>query len=447
MDRRQFLRGAGLSTAASVAALAPGAGLLAGGVAGAAPAREAVPPPLTSRSSWAEVRKTFLLTPKYLHFAGMLFASHPYAVRAAIERHRRMLDENPALVVEPEHLGPNDHRVRTAAARYLGTQPGQIALTDSTTMGLGLIYHGLPLRAGEAVLTTTHDHYSTMEALRFATERSGARLDRVTLYDDGASVSEGEVVRRLLVGVRPETRYVAVTWVHSSTGVKLPIAAISAALGKINAGRREAEQIRLCVDGVHGFGAENLEIGQLGCDFFMAGTHKWILGPRGTGLIWGSERGWSGQQQIIPPFEREPFISFVRGAPTPAYPGGNRLTPGGFHTYEHRWAVAEAFELHLAIGKARIQERIHALASQAKEGLARIKGITLRTPKSPELSSGIVCFEVAGKKPDEVVKALLGKRIIASATPYYTSYARLSTCIFNTPNEVEQVLREIRALT
>ena len=72
-----------------------------------------------------------------------------------------------------------------------------------------------------------------------------------------------------------------------------------------------------------------------------------------------------------------------------------RQTPGGYHSFDHRWALGSAFELHASLGKARVHARIHQLNSQLKDGLRRIKGVRLHTPMSEVLSSGIVCFDVA----------------------------------------------------
>jgi isopenicillin-N epimerase len=69
----------------------------------------------------------------------------------------------------------NMQKVREAAARYFGMpNPDDIAVTDSTTMGLGLIYTGLNIQKGQEILTTDHDHYSQHESIRLATERTGA---------------------------------------------------------------------------------------------------------------------------------------------------------------------------------------------------------------------------------------------------------------------------------
>ena len=77
--------------------------------------------------------------------------------------------------------------------------------------------------------------------------------------------------------ITPATRVLALTWVHSSTGLKLPLRAITDAVRRINAGRDEAGRVLVCVDGVHGFGIEDVVLSDLGCDFFMAGCHKWLF--------------------------------------------------------------------------------------------------------------------------------------------------------------------------
>jgi selenocysteine lyase/cysteine desulfurase len=108
--------------------------------------------------------------------------------------------------------------------------------------------------------------------------------------------------------------------------------------------------------------------------------------------------------------------------------------------------MGAAFRMHREIGRARIAERIRALNRQCKDGLAALPKIKLHTPRDPELSAGICCFEVAGYKPEDVVKALFEKKIIASSSPYAVSYARLSAGLMNTPEEVDKALAAVAQL-
>jgi len=440
IERRRFLGALAATTAAATSALSGCQTAQGAPPPAAQPAPVAAAPP----DIWAGVRAEFEVSPEWLHFAGFLLASHPKPVREAIERHRRALDENPALYVEAHFLDNNS--VLEPAAAYLGVAANEIALTDSTTMGLATLYAGLPLVAGDDVLTTTHDHYSTHESLRFACERVGATLRRVPLYERSAAATPASMAQAIERALTPKTRLVAITWVHSSTGVKTPVKAIADVVARANKSRPPERRVLFAVDGVHGIGIENVTMPELGCDFFVAGTHKWLFGPRGTGLMWAKAADWALLRPTIPHFGMAGYEAWMKGTAPPATTA-DMMTPGGFHSFEHRWALGEAFNFHLKIGKEPVAARIHELNRQCKEGLASMKHVTLHTPRAENASSGIITFEVKGMQPDAVVKRLHEKRIVASTTPYATSYARLAPGLLNSPAEVDQVLAEIRTLT
>lgn len=434
MNRREFLVRTGLTVAAGVlAARVP------------LPSSDSGPSSTVRLDDWEAVRDQFPLSRDLIHMSAFFLASHPTPVRQAIERHRQGLDENP-LGYWFDQEEKQEARVLAAAAEYLGVQPTDIALTDSTTMGLGLLYGGLALREGQDVLTTLHDHYSTETSLRLRADRTGASIRRIPLYRNLDTVSKEEMVDTLIKSLRPRTRIIAVTWVHSSTGLKLPIREMAEALRTVNADRPESERALLCVDGVHGLGVEDTRLPDLGCDFFIAGTHKWLFGPRGTGLVWGHPEAWPVAQATIPTFNLDAYRVWMKEIPPKDIPVGAIMTPGGFHSFEHRWALDEAFRFHQTIGKMRIAERIHALNDQLKDGLRNLHHVKLHTPRSRELSAGIVCFEVEGWKPDHVVEYLRQRRIIASVTPYATQYVRLAPSLLTFPEEVEKTVETIRTI-
>ena len=433
VDRRGFLVRAGLAFGATVLSR------------GLIPAFGAPAQPSGEQDSWRTLRAQFPLSPDLIHLAGFFLASHPKPVREAIERHRAGLDADP-LGYWLEHEQKQEAMILQAAAEYLDAQPTDIALTDSTTMGLGLLYGGLRLEAGQDILTTTHDHYSTDMSLRLLAERTGAHVRPVTLYDQAHAASRDQLTERLVKEIRPRTRIVAVTWVHSSTGVKLPIQDMARAVARVNQARDERDRVLLCVDGVHALGVEDFTVGDLGCDFLIAGTHKWMFGPRGTGLIWGHPRAWSSAHAIIPTFQTEAYDIWMKLTPPKTLPQSIYMTPGGFHSFDHRWALDEAFRFHQTIGKARVTRRIYELNQQLKQGLAGMPHVTLHTPMSQELSAGIVCFEVAGLTPRQVAERLRQRGVVGSVTPYATQYARLAPGLLNSAEEIDQTLAIIRAL-
>ena len=433
IGRRGFLVRTGLTLSAAV-------------LAGAQPRAFAEQATSSSRlKSWEDLRAQFPLSPQLIHLAAFFLASHPTPVREAIERHRAGLDADP-IGYWFEHEEKQEARVLQAAAEYLGGNPTDIALTDSTTMGLGLLYGGLQLRSGQEILTTTHDHYSTETALRLRAERTGAMVRQIPLYRALKTVSRNEIVESLRKGISPATRIVAVTWVHSSTGLKLPIHDMALAIQAINRSRDEQDRIIFCVDGVHALGVEDFRVSELGCDFLVAGTHKWVFGPRGTGLVWGHPQAWPIAQPTIPTFSSQAYDLWMENKSSKNIPQSVHMSPGGFHSFEHRWALDEAFTFHQTIGKSKVTKRIYELNQQLKQGLATMPHVTLHTPMSQDLSAGIVCFEVAGMEPRAVVEKLRQRGIVGSVTPYATKYLRLAPSLINSPKEIETTLEAIRKL-
>jgi isopenicillin-N epimerase len=403
-------------------------------------------PAVARDTDWAAVRAAFNLSPEFIHLgAGQFLCSHPQPVRDAIERYRQALDANPVLYVE-EHEDPLMQRVRDAAARALGvTDVNEIALTDSTTMGLGLLYSALPVHLGDEVVTTDHEHYSHLEALRGLQQRSGAWIKKARLYDGSAADARpGDLVTRVVDAITSATRVVAVTWVHSDTGLKFPVARLAEALATLNRDRDPDHRIRLCVDGAHGFGIETDTMPMLGADFFSAGTHKWVYGPRGTGVLWGRIGEWRRLHRVIPSFT-EMMDAYSEGGPLPEM-DGRQFTPGGFHSLEHRWAATAAFEYREQIGPEAIRDRIYALNRRCREGLRQIPHVRLHTPMAPEMSAGITAFEVIGIQPQAARRRLLDQRIIATVAPYPTKYLRLTPAIFNTEEEIDRALAAISGL-
>ncbi|GAB3979805.1 aminotransferase class V-fold PLP-dependent enzyme [Actinoallomurus acanthiterrae] len=395
---------------------------------------------------WQSVRDQFALKEGLLHFSTFVLASHPAPVRAAIDQLRDQLDADPIKL--GEGFGDEDHSVpvRKAIADFAGVQPGEIALTDSTAMGTALLYTGLKLRPGQEVLTSEHEFYVTHMALRLRNERDGTPVRIIRLYDDPARASVDEIVGNIVRAITPKTRVLALTWVQSNYGVKLPAKEIAAALAPINARRDEADRVLFCLDGVHGFGIEADKVGDLGCDFFASSIHKWMFGPRGTGFLWGRGDNMALVRPTISSFTRAGYYAWVDNH-QPEGPPGVYNTPGGFHSFEHRWAVPSAFDFHNAIGQSRIHRRTVEQATRLKAGLSRLPGVQLVTPRDPALSAGIVCCLVDGVDPATAAERLRAEsRVVATSTPYGQSHLRLGPSITTMPHEVDQVVKAVARL-
>ena len=86
-------------------------------------------------------------------------------------------------------------------------------------------------------------------------DRTGATVRRIPLYETLDGMTEDALADSVMAAVQPNTRVVALTWVHSSTGLKMPIAQIGARLARLNAGRGPDDRILLCGSGARRGGA------------------------------------------------------------------------------------------------------------------------------------------------------------------------------------------------
>ncbi|VVN83800.1 Isopenicillin N epimerase [Pseudomonas fluorescens] len=388
-DRRTFLKQAGVFAASLPlrAALLP----------------QVLAAPATD-DPWTGLKQLFNQDPDYLHFSNFLVATHPKPVREAIERYRAQIDRNPGLAMDwdLQETWKREGQVREWAGRYLKATPPQIALTGSTSEGLAMIYGGIKVRPDQEILTTVHEHYATEYSLDFRVRKEQTQVRKIRLFDSANRVSADEVLGNIQRNIRPNTRVLGMTWVQSGSGVKLPIGEIGKLVEEHNRNRDDKDRILYVVDGVHGFGVENLDFPDMHCDFFIAGTHKWMFGPRGTGLVCARDPQNNDVTPMVPTFSEDKDFATV-------------MTPGGYHAFEHRWAADEAFKLHLQLGKAQVQARIHALNTELKDQLLAHPKIELVTPHSPELSAGFTFFRVNGQDSDAVAAYMMKNRVVIDA--------------------------------
>lgn len=462
MDRRALLRGALLGASGSLAAGAAAKAQVpyysvnprARARAEAAQTTPQTTPPATGQTPslpavsddvWASVRSEFDLDPSYVELSAMLLVSHPRAVREAIDRHRRALDRQPIVALEDNRDLQNAGR--SALARYLGCGRNDIALTDSTTSAVALVYNGLKLRPGDEILTTVQDYYVTHEAARHVAAKRGATVRKISFHDGPArNADPDQMVERIIGAIRPETRVLGLTWVQSSTGLKIPAGRIAERLKAVNAARPADRRVIFCLDGVHGFGNQDAGMAELGCDFLMSGCHKWLFGPRGTGMIAGTAAGWAAVDPTIPSFlDSGAYNGWISGAYA-ARTTGSLMTPGGFKAFEHLWAIPQAFEIHNRVGRAAVAARTAELAGQLKSDLRAMRGVTVHTPQLADMSAGIVSFEVAGVTPSAAVERLRSRKIMCSLAPYARPMIRLTPSIRNNAQDLDRALAEIRAL-
>jgi cysteine desulfurase/selenocysteine lyase len=271
--------------------------------------------------------------------------------------------------------------IRSLLEKMIGAPPGSVALVSGTSAGIGLAARGLPLGPGDELLMLDAQFPSNLYPWRAAAAR-GVRL-RVVPRPLGT-----DPTRPLLDAISAATRAVAIDWVNFVDGAVVDLAA----LGTICRER----SIFLVVDAAQGLGALPIDVTADAIDLLAAPSHKWLLGPAGTGFVYVAPR----LTELLQPWNagwvniaaRAGFRNLLRQSGEPP-PDATRFEVGSPpRLLLSPWKAA--LELLAEAGQPFITGRILDLASRLREGLEPLhtKGITVVSPPRPSPPSGILSF-------------------------------------------------------
>jgi selenocysteine lyase/cysteine desulfurase len=190
----------------------------------------------------------------------------------------KQLELNPSFYAYGEDERAMDD-VRARAASFLGCKTEELVLTRCTTEGMNSVAQGLTLKSGDRVLTTDQEHPGGRRGWDYVARRYGVALDIVAI-PPGENDAQA-IVDRFAKRITRRTRVFSFSHVLSSTGLRMPIADLSALA--------RSRGCLAVVDGAQAVGGVAVDLKALGCHVYATSGHKWLLAPKGTGLLYLSE--------------------------------------------------------------------------------------------------------------------------------------------------------------
>jgi isopenicillin-N epimerase len=209
----------------------------------------------------------FLLDPEVVYLNHGAFGACPRPVFDVYQQWQRELERQPVDLVE-RRLERELAAVRAALGEYVGAPADDLALVLNATVGMNAVLRSLRLAPGDEILTTEHEYGAIELLLEFVSERTGARIVRIS----GVDADE------IWAGAGARTRVLVVSHVTSPTAVLLPVEELCRRA-------REANVLSV-VDGAHGPGQVPLALERLGADFYAGNCHKWLCAPKGSGFLY-----------------------------------------------------------------------------------------------------------------------------------------------------------------
>jgi selenocysteine lyase/cysteine desulfurase len=221
----------------------------------------------------------FLNEPGLVHLNTGTFGLMPKLVRERMAAATRLFESNPVLQGykdAPDTVRGQAEAARARGAWLLGCDADEVLVTHGTADGLGLVASSIDFPPGSRVLTSGAEHDSGVLCWRWLARRRGGHLDEVPCPPEETDADA--IVARFAQAIRPETKVVCISDVIAWTGLRMPIREI-AALAHSNGAL-------MIVDGAQASGHVPIHVRAMDVDAYAASGHKWLLGPKGTGLLY-----------------------------------------------------------------------------------------------------------------------------------------------------------------
>jgi selenocysteine lyase/cysteine desulfurase len=345
--------------------------------------------------------------------------------RDTMEASRRMWEELELLPLKfygrwgAESLA---EKTRTTAAAFLGCDTNEIMITSSTTAGMNAIAQGLRLKPGDRILTTDQEHGGGILCWNYYQKYQGVIVDTINIPpgENNADI----VLNKISDAITKDTKLISVSHIFSSTGLRLPIDKISTLA--------RSKGILCVVDGAQAAGAIQVNMKELGCHAYATSGHKWLMGPKGTGLLYLSEE----TKDIIRPIQFEESHNTYNDS-------------SGVVNQAAILGLAKAIEYLETAGIAKIEEHNIKLRNRLYEHLSKINSLKIMSPEPGPLASPMLACQL----PDRLEKTSFAQLLyekhkisIRATHKQWFNGIRFSMHIFNTEKEVDFAADVVRKL-
>lgn len=278
-----------------------------------------------------------------------------------------------------------EEKAREAVTKFIGANPGEVALTPNTTQAMRQISQAVDWREGDEFMATSLEHVSTVSL--------GTALEHyhgVTFTTVEASQGDAEFLETLKSTLSDRTKLLCISHVASPDGRILPVAEA--------AELAHERGVPVVVDTAQSLGQFPVDVPALNCDFMVGSGHKWLLGPMGVGILWvASDQLRSFKPNPVP--EREPWS--LPDSPIEPLTAQNMVEKGS-HNTAMVIGMGRAIEIMSDIGTDTIAAHTGRLSAILRDAASEMKGVNNLTPTGPGRSAGITTLTFDGYSPDDV---------------------------------------------
>ncbi|TMM55936.1 aminotransferase class V-fold PLP-dependent enzyme [Maribacter algarum] len=378
-----------------------------------------------SETYWKTIQSQFHFAEGLTYFNNGSLGACPKPIRQATINFQNTLDDFPSKYMWG---GWKDEieEVRQKTADLFSVSEEEIALIHNTTEGMNLIASSMDLQPGDEIISADHEHTSALNPWKYWQQSKGVKIVTPTLPILPKSVEE--VVDVYRKAITSKTRVISICHLVNTNGMILPIKEVTELAHE--------KGILVAVDGAQGTGMFNIDLKDIGCDFYTVSAHKWLFSPKGVGVFYARQ---DSQKHLKP-------LIVARGYEDTSI---RRLENYNTRNLPEVLGLGAALDYRNAIGAQKIHDRTYELKHYFRDKIKDNEKLVLKTPELDSLSAGIQVVEVLGKNVQEVKNRLFDEYGIDSRpmSKFGLNAVRLSFAIFITKNQIDTLINALETIS
>lgn len=379
-------------------------------------------------AEWENTRELFPLKKSINYFNTAGLGASPRSVLKAVS------DKLNTYEIDAVDGRKEEKESKSVLAKFLGTEPENLAFTRNTTEGINIIARELNFQEGDEIISTKHEHVGGASPLLMLEKEKAVKLKIVDLDLNGSQ--NFELIKSQ---INSKTKLICISHVCCTTGLVLPIKQIAEYC--------KSRSVLLCVDGAQAIGSIWVDLKELDVDFYVGSGHKWLFGPKGTGFLYVNQRSYS---QLKPNFAGAYAVeSFNLKSHETKFVNNISRVEYGTRNSPLIKGLEAALKFHEALDYKKELARNQMLADYFRDELSKIKKIEILSPSIKEFRSPIVSFKLIGMDFNELRNLLLKKYHHRLRAIYENDLNALRVCvaIYNDKKQLDQLVLDLQEVS
>jgi selenocysteine lyase/cysteine desulfurase len=321
-------------------------------------------------------------------------------------------------------------RARSAAAKLIGAEPGDVSLISSVGYGVSTAGKVISIPRGARVLVLENDHTSPVLEWMGRAEQGGFTVEPVKQPAD-ADWTSAVMAAIERPGAAP-LALASISSVHWSDGGALDMVRIQAALKKIGAA--------LLVDATHDVGVRKIDVKTLDPDFLIFPTYKWVLGPYGRAFMYVAKRRQNGEplEQTASARKGVSAEDTIYFRDTSYRDDARRYDMGERDHFVSMEMASIGMEMMASWGSDAIVERLAMLTGKLADGLGNLG---MQLPDQKVRAPHVLCVTFPKGMPSDLAKRLAAENVHAAPR---LGRLRISPHVYNDEQDVERFVEVFR---